>query len=81
MGIDMVPSSEQLESGKAYDRRRTADRSIHKTFPYAGVLEMNVDKVPSSGQLESEKAHDRRDTADRPNHKTFLDAGVKSERL
>ncbi|MCD9641105.1 hypothetical protein HAX54_027022 [Datura stramonium] len=92
VGINVVPSSGQLESGKAHGRRCTADRPIHKTFFDMGVLGMNVhvttqsqdkiglDKVPSSGQLESEKAHNRRCTADRPNHEALLDMGLKSER-
>ncbi|MCD9637620.1 hypothetical protein HAX54_021021, partial [Datura stramonium] len=32
-GYDTVPSSGQLESEEAYDRRRTADRPNHKTIP------------------------------------------------
>ncbi|MCD9559595.1 hypothetical protein HAX54_017650, partial [Datura stramonium] len=32
-GLDTVPSSGQLESEEAYDRRRTADRPNHKTIP------------------------------------------------
>ncbi|MCE3051266.1 hypothetical protein HAX54_049302, partial [Datura stramonium] len=37
ISLDTVPSSEQLESEEARDRRRTADRSNHDIFLDNGI--------------------------------------------
>ncbi|MCD9641312.1 hypothetical protein HAX54_027464 [Datura stramonium] len=61
--LDTVPSSGQLESGKANDCRRTTDRPIHEAIPYKGyfrnvhpcdhaTVPKEIKEVPSGGRFE-----------------------------